>query len=140
MESSVGSVMARSCPVAKSTVHRTLDTPSIVVERLRPAAYLTTPVKAPIVVLALISDPITLVSPPRLGKRTPFPAACHATLQVVPRVHGPALPAAPQVSWKMLLKRLWLCCLLIRLALLSLRCLPHPSSLAHQLVLLLGVR
>ena len=112
MESSVDSVMARSCPVAQSTVHRTLDTPSIVVERPRPAAYppiakfpiatidvatfatpivagasspVAPPAKAPIVVLAYGADPIALAFPPRLGKRTPFPA--ETTLQVVECVH-----------------------------------------------------
>ena len=116
-------------------IHRrwTLGAPSIVLERPRQAAYkpianfpiatievaasatpiiagasgpITPPATAPIVVLALRAHPIALVSPPPLGKRTPFPAACHATHQVAPRVHGLALPAAPQMSWKMLLRRL----------------------------------
>ena len=116
-------------------VHRrwTLGTPSIVLEQPRPAAYkpiakfpiatievaasatpiiagasgpVTPPATAPIVVLALRAHPIALVSPPPLGKRTPFPAACHATHQVVPQVHGLALPTTPQMSWKMIFRRL----------------------------------
>ena len=62
--------------------------------------------KAHIVVLALRADPIALAFPPRLGKRSPFPAAYHAAHQVVLQVQGGALAAAPQISWGMLLRRL----------------------------------
>ena len=99
----------------------------------------TQPARPIIVILAHWADPVTLVCSPRLRKVTPLPAACHRTHQVVPCVVGRAPWAAPQISWRMLPRRLCLCLLQVRIALQSLCCLPHPSSLAHTLVVLLDV-
>ena len=95
---------------------------------------ITPPAKPLIVVLALGADPISFGFPPRLGKRTPFPAACHTTQQVVPHVQGRALTAGPHFFGSMLRRWLWQCCLLLRLVLESLRTLPHSSDLANELV------
>ena len=123
-------------PIAKFAI-ASIDVATCATPIVGGASAPITPEAPEIMVLALLADPILLT--PGLGKLSPCSTAHHGRQQVVLQVVSRTLLAGPHIFWVMLLRRLKLHHLLIRLALQSLRSLPHPSLLADQLEVLLDV-